>query len=225
MTLYEQILSLPLFQGLSHDDLSDIVAHTKFDFTKIEAGKNIVEEGMPCKYLRFILSGTATLLSHADDNSYSVEEEIIAPQMLEIDRLFGLSQYYSHTVRALTNCSLLILSKEEVMKISDNLLIIRINLLNRLATDVQKGAAMPWHKQPSTLPSRVKHFFTVHTAYPAGHKIFNIKMQTLANEVHESRLNVSNQLNQWEQAGYIKLSRGKIDIPRLEVLLQLKDNP
>lgn len=225
MTLYEQILSLPLFQGLSHDDLSDIVSHTKFDFTKTAAGGDIVREGMPCRNLRFLLGGTAIVHSHADDNSYKVDEVLPAPQMLEIERLFGLTQFYGHTITAQTDCSLLILTKEEVMKLSDSKLIIRINLLNRLATDVQKYAGLPWHEQPTTLPSRILRFFMLHSSYPAGSKTFHIKMQTLADEVHESRLNVSRQLNRWDDEGLIKISRGRIDIPRLEVLLQLKDNP
>lgn len=78
MTLYEQILSLPLFQGLSHEDLDNIVTHTKFDFTRVEPGKDIVHEDTPCTKLRFLLNGTAVVHSRADDNSYSVDEDMQA---------------------------------------------------------------------------------------------------------------------------------------------------
>ena len=44
MTLYDQILSLPMFQGLSREDLDNIVTHTKFDFSKVEPGLDIVRE-------------------------------------------------------------------------------------------------------------------------------------------------------------------------------------
>lgn len=225
MTLYDQILNLPLFQGLSHDDLSNIVAHTKFDFTKVPAGSVIVKEGEPCKFLRFMLSGTAVVNSHADDNSFSVDEELSSPIMFEVERLFGLTQYHGHTITALTNCSLLVIKKDEVMRLSDKLLIIRINLLNRLATDVQKLSGLQWHQLPTSLTGRLLRFFALHTSYPAGHKVFHIKMQTLADNIRESRLNVSRQLNKWRDDGLITLSRGFIDIPRLEALLQLKDNP
>lgn len=224
MTLYDQILNLPLFQGLSHDDLSDIVSHTKFGFSKAAAGTEIVREGMPCGHLRFLLSGTVSVQSHADDNSYSLQEELSAPQMFDLERLFGLQQYHSRTIVALSNCSLLVLSKEEVMKLSDAQLIIRINILNRLSTAVQKADAAPWHRLPATLAGKLKRFLAIHSYYPAGHKVFHIKMQTIANEIHESRLNVSRQLNEWNRLGLVSLSRQNLDIPRLEAILQLKDN-
>ena len=50
-------------------------------------------------------------------------------------------------------------------------------------------------------------------------------MQTLANEIGQSRLNVSRKLNEWDGKGLISISRGRIDIPMLEALLQLKDCP
>lgn len=225
MTLYDQILNLPLFQGLSHDDLSDIVSHTKFDFLKVKAGSIIVRENTPCTHLRFLLSGSVCMHSHADDNSYSVDEILSAPNIFEVERLFGLTQYYSHTITAYTECSLLVLTKEEIMQLSDELLVFRINLFNRMATDVQKLRENFWRKEPKTLPESIMRFFVLHSAYPAGHKVFNITMQTLANEVHQSRLNVSNKLNEWNRKGLIIISRSKIDIPRLEKLLQLKDNP
>lgn len=225
MTLYEQILSLPLFQGLSHDDLSNIVAHTKFDFTKVDAGSVIIRENSPCTHLQFLLNGTAVVRSHADDNSYHVEEDISAPSMFQIERLFGLRQYYSHDVIALTDCSLLILTKEEIMKLSDQMLIFRINLFNRLATDSQKLSGALWKRKPANIEDKLLNFFVTHVAYPAGHKAFYITMQTLADEISNSRLNVSQLLNRLNQKGLIALSRGKIDIPHLEKLLQLKDNP
>lgn len=225
MTLYEQILSLPLFQGLSHDDLNNIVTHTKFDFTKVEPGKPIVIENTACTHLRFLLSGTATMHSHADDNSYSVDEDIQAPAMFGMERLFGLTQYYGHTITAQTTCSLLNLTKEEIMTLSDKLLIFRINFFNRLSTDVQKLSGMIWKQPPASLVDGILRFFSLRTIYPAGHKTFMIKMQTLADEVGESRLNVSRKLNEWDEKGLISISRGKIEIPHLEALLQLKDNP
>ena len=44
-------------------------------------------------------------------------------------------------------------------------------------------------------------------------------MVRLAEEVNDSRLNVSNVLNRMQRSGLITLSRGKIEIPQLERLL------
>ena len=225
MTLYEQILSLPMFQGLSREDLNNIVTHTRFDFTKVEPGLEIVRENEPCTHLRFLLRGTAVMHSHAEDNSYSVEEDIHAPAVFGLERLFGLRQYYAQTITALTQCSLLNITKEEIMTLSNTHLIFRINLFNRLATDTQKYSQLAWQRNPTTLMEGMMRFFTLHTSYPAGHKVFNIRMQTLADEIGQSRLNVSRLLNEWNDKGLLCISRGRIDIPHMENLLQLKDCP
>ena len=37
LQIYDQLLQFPLFLGMSRDDLSQVAAHTKFDFVKEEA--------------------------------------------------------------------------------------------------------------------------------------------------------------------------------------------
>ena len=46
-------------------------------------------------------------------------------------------------------------------------------------------------------------------------------METLAQDIHESRLNLSRELNSMNEEGLIRLSRGKIEIPALENLITL----
>lgn len=43
--LYDKLLQFSLFQGMSQNELMQVVAHTKFNFVKKEAGKTIVKEG------------------------------------------------------------------------------------------------------------------------------------------------------------------------------------
>ena len=43
--LYDKLLQLPLFQGMSHDDLTLVVGHTKIGFHKLSAGRLLVKDG------------------------------------------------------------------------------------------------------------------------------------------------------------------------------------
>ena len=45
LQIYNNLLQLPLFLGISKNDISLIVAHTRFNFSTIRAGKDIVKEG------------------------------------------------------------------------------------------------------------------------------------------------------------------------------------
>lgn len=224
MSLYEQILNLPLFQGLSKSDLDDIVAHIKFDFSKAEPGEAFILENAPCTHLKFLLNGTAIVHRHADDNSYSIDEYVSAPAVFQLDRLFGLSQFYSMDVVAQSTCSILTITKEDIMLMCDKLLIFRINMFNRIATDAQRNGARPWKSKPKSIESKLIRFIDNRSIYPAGRKTINTTMKVIANEINESRINVSRVLNKLNDEGLISISRGRIDIPSLESLLQLKDS-
>ena len=42
--LYDSLLSLPLFLGMTRYDFQNVAGKTRFDFQKLEAGETIVEE-------------------------------------------------------------------------------------------------------------------------------------------------------------------------------------
>ena len=62
-------------------------------------------------------------------------------------------------------------------------------------------------------------FFLDHCVYPAGRKDIRILMAQLAQEVGDSRLDVSRVLNAMQAEGLLYLHRGRIEIPSLERLL------
>ena len=84
--VYDNLLNLPLFLGMSRNDLLEVAGHTKFDFQKAEKGLTIVKEGEPCTRLYFLLTGELNVITEADDHGYRIEEDIKAPESFEIER-------------------------------------------------------------------------------------------------------------------------------------------
>ena len=119
----------------------------------------------------------------------------------------------------LTESHFITLTKDEVLRLLDDFLIIRLNLLNLLATQSQRRGRWPWRKAPSDLRQRIIRFFLDHSVYPAGPKTFRILMNQLAQEVNDSRLDVSQVLNAMQDENLLRLRRGIIEIPSLEHLL------
>ena len=91
--------------------------------------------------------------------------------------------------------------------------------MNHLATQAQKLIQAQWRRSPQSLQERVVRFFFLHTLYPEGPKTFHILMERLAEEVNDSRLNVSRVLNRLQTMGLLELHRGRIEIPQVERLL------
>lgn len=218
--LYSKLSQLPLFLGMSRDEMDQVVGQTKFNFRKVEAGTTFIHEGEACGQFVFLVDGTAEATTFADDRSYSVLEQTSAPTMLQPERAFGVNQRFMSTYRAIGQCNLILLDKNETQRLADSSFIFRLNLINLLSTALQKSHRQPWRHCPLPLEERIVRFFAVHCLHPAGQKVFRIKMQTLANELNDNRLHISQCLNALADAGLLRLQRGTIIIPAIERLLQ-----
>lgn len=219
LQLYDQLLQFPLFQGMSRDDLAQVAGHTRFDFQKQPPQRVIVSDGEPCTHLYFQLSGTVAVESAAAGRGYVVSEQLAAPYILQPEAIFGYHQCYTHTFRAVDSVSLLRLDRQEVVRLSDQFLVFRINLLNMFATQTQKRSWQLWQNPPQSLSERIVRFLASHCLQPTGPKTFHILMTRLAAEVGDSRLDVSHALNSLQDEGLLTLHRGRIEIPQMEQLL------
>lgn len=216
--LYHKLVTLPLFQGLSRSELETIVGETKFGFHKYESGQPIVVADSPCTHLYFLLTGNLLVTTQADDYSYQITEHISAPDILQPEHLFGLTQRFSKTFTAETKCYVMSLDKNEIMKLSTEYAIFRMSLLNIISTKSQRMQHAPLRHVPENLKERIARFVTDRCLRPAGPKTIKIKMQQLAEELNDSRLDISRALNEMQDLGQLTLKRGYIIIPALEHL-------
>lgn len=214
----QKLLSTPLFLGLSRSDLKEIVGNTKFGFDKYKRGEIIANVNDSCYSMLFLLDGKIEVTTTSADHSYSITELISAPLQIQPERLFGLHQVYTSTFTAKTVCNTMKLHKTEVINLYNNYQVFRINLLNNLATSVQKAEDRNWMSTRNSLRMRIVHFVTRHCLRPAGEKTIKIKMNCLAEELNDSRINISKELNKMQTERLISLSRGVIHIPALEHL-------
>ena len=218
LQLYDKLMELPLFIGISTDELSDIVGQTKFGFHKLAVDRPLVSTDDKCTQLFFLMSGTLRVVSYADNYRYRIEEELSAPAVIQPEHLFGLQQRYTKDFIAHTDCSLLSLDKAEVLRLLDSYLIFRLNLLNSISMQAQRMSRIPWRQQSSDIRQQFVNFLRLRCLTQAGCKVLRIRMEELAKELHQSRLNVSRMLNALQNEGLLTMSRGIIIVPQLETL-------
>lgn len=218
LSLQNQLVLIPLFQGMSKNELTQVIGQTKLRFTKFAKGKTITQENDACDQLMFLISGEIDMTTFADDHSYSVEEHFAAPYTLQMECFFGLRQRYTHIFTARTTCHFVSIDKNDVLKLTDDYIIFRMNLINIISTIAQKALRTPWRFKGASIRQQIIHFFKERCSKPAGHKTVRIKIAQLAAELHESRLNVSQELNRMRSERLLNFSRGIIDIPCFENL-------
>lgn len=216
---YSLLSRLPLFQGMSGSEFDDIISHVRLGFSKTNGGETVVVEGDSADRLVFVVKGEVVSEVFAADHGYSVAEVIHAPCVLQPEALFGLTQRYTKTFRAVTQCNLLSISKADAVSLTTTSEVFRINVLNTLCAMTQKLQRMPWRVKPQSVRQKIFSFVGNRCSRPAGHKVVNIGMVRLGNEISESRLNVSRELKALHNEGLIIQKRNSFIIPALEKLI------
>lgn len=219
LKIYDKLQQFPLFQGMSSDELQQVVGHTKFGFAKYESGKRIIREGDVCTHLHFLVGGELRAETQPDDRGYTVVERLAAPYLLQPERLFGHTQRYGSTFFTQTQVHFISIDKREVLSLMQRVLVFRLNMLGHYSTETQRLGHQPWRSVPKSPRERIIRFFFTHSLHPAGPKTFLILMQRLADELGISRTQVSAQLRLMQSEELLQLKRGQIVIPLLERLI------
>lgn len=228
-SIFDKLTTLPLFIGMSREEISQAVGLAKFGFHKFDKNQTIVREGQACSQLLILIPSSpsgesegdlVTASISADDHGYTISEELPAPFILEPDHLFGLTQRHLHTFIAKQPCHFVTLEKDEVLKLMQASIIFRLNLLNTISTHSQKTHAQLFHTPPRTLEGHITRFVADRCLRMAGPKHVSIKMTRLAEELNDYRFNISKALNTLQDQHLIELHRGFFRIPSFERLLQ-----
>jgi len=214
----ELLKEMPLFIGLSKNDLLEVIRNTHYNRKHYKKGATIIKEGDTCDSLFIITNGWVRAITQNDNHAYKIEETMQAMVMFEPDKLFGMTTTYHSSYFAHTTCEAIEITKEEVMRLTEQYLIVRLNLLNIICRKAQHLEHLPWMKCTDNATSAIITFVKNHVYYPAGKKIIHIKMLQLAKELGYSRLEISNALNGLADAERIILKRGIIEIPALQLL-------
>ncbi|MDE6348005.1 MAG: Crp/Fnr family transcriptional regulator [Bacteroides sp.] len=212
-TMFDTLLQLPLFQGLTQEDFTNILEKVKLSFTKHKAGESIVQAGEICSQLTFILKGEAYAFTSSADASYSFTEYLQAPYVIEPQSLFGMSTSYVSTYAAQTETHTVSISKAFVMNELFKYDIFRLNYLNIISNRAQSLNNRLWTQAADNLEKRIGNFILTHTERPTGRKILKIKMEELAQVVNDTRMGVSKALNSMQEKGLLELHRGEMIIP------------
>ena len=137
--MYEILMGLPLFNGVTHERISEILEKAKFHFLKYLPGQQIIEAGSPCSHIRFIINGSTRITITNEDNRFKVSQTLSAPNVIAPEFLFGRSTIYPCSVVALDTCGILQISKSDYMTILNTDPIFMFNFLNILSMNAQKS--------------------------------------------------------------------------------------
>ena len=217
-TMFDTILQLPLFQGLTQEDFTNIVGKVKLHFTKHKPGEILAQAGETCDRLLFILKGEMSVRTSASDASYIFTEYLQGPCLIEPQSLFGMNTCYASTYTTQNETHAVCISKSFVLNELFKYDIFRLNYLNIVSNRAQIFYNRLWATAPEDTEERISRFILQHAERPQGRKELKIKMEVLAHNVNETRLAISKALNTMQEKGIVELHRGEVVVPQAERL-------
>lgn len=213
--MFERLQQLPLFQGLSINELSYIVSRTRLEFMQYSSGDTLVEQGENCNKLIYVLDGDYSSSLRNKSNDFVFVEQLGTPNVIEVQSLFGRYQRYQRSYVFNTEGSTLSISRNVLLDFLLDFRIIKLNVLNLLASKVQHYGNVMRENEPERPVDKIVKLIRANSECKTGAKHLYITMDGLAGLINEPRLNVSRALKIMEKSGLIKLKRGEIHVDDL----------
>ncbi|MBD5366558.1 MAG: Crp/Fnr family transcriptional regulator [Bacteroides sp.] len=138
-SMYDILLTLPLFNGASREKLSEIAGSTKLHFLKYTPGEKIVTAGESCTHIKFVISGSVRSTVSNVGERFSVSQTLAAPDVISPEFLFGRSTLYPCDVVAVDTAGILQIAKTDYLNILSSDRVFLLNYLNKLSMFAQKG--------------------------------------------------------------------------------------
>ncbi len=119
--MYETLLGLPLFAGVSRQKISEVAGKNKLHFLKYAPDEQIITAGELCTHIKSIIAGSVRVTIESDDNRFRVSQTLSAPA----------------SVKAIDTVGILQIDKNDFLNIINSDPIFLFNYLNILSMNAQ----------------------------------------------------------------------------------------
>lgn len=220
-SLFELLMNLPLFRGVSRSRIAEVVGSAKFHFLKYPKGETVVRAGEECTHLAFVISGSVRSEISNSSKRFSVSQTLKAPSAIAPDFLFGRTTRYPGTVVALTDCSILKISKVDYIRILNADQVFMFNFLNTLSVNAQKALDGILALTSGGLDERIA-FWIIALTQPGSEDIeLTCKTRDLCNLFSVQRNVFDAACHEMEHRNLIRYSPRKIEIVDRREMLSL----
>lgn len=138
LTMYEKLMTLPMFKGIGTEQVSSFLEKTHLDFITYNNGDHIISSGEPCKGLTCVLSGNIEVEFIITGGILRIIAGYGPGKVLGLDHLFGMNTNYSYFVRAIDQCGTMFIAKKQYLDLVNENHICLINFLNYLSYQSQR---------------------------------------------------------------------------------------
>lgn len=219
------LLSIPLFQGLTMDELLRLLEQVRPDFPHFD-DSYIARQGERHRQLLYVLSGTVVREQDIQGGSLRLSERLPAGHFIELASLFGRDTSLRASYRAEGDVALLAFDKEFMFNVFGRFSIVQLNLLNLICAQSQSAL------DRLTAPVRGEGILPRFCRFVAnlcettwGEKQLDVTRVELARLMGCNPRRLSDEMAGWEARGLIIIAYSRIIIPDMQRLLHESSQP
>lgn len=220
-SIYDTLMDLPLFRGVSRDRIQQIVGTTRLHFLKYLAGENIAMPAQACTHIKFIISGHVRSAISNVGNRFTVSQTLTAPDVIAPEFLFGRSTHYPCTATAIDTVGILQIDKNDYLKILVSDHVFLYNFLNILSMNAQKGIDGILSFTSGTIDERLAYWIIALTQSSGTDITLTCRQRDLNQLFGVQRSSFIATLNSMKERGYIDYEPGVIHVKDRASLFKL----
>lgn len=210
--MYENLMTLPLFKGVSYNRVSEIVGKTRLGFLKYLPGDPLVRVGEPCTGIKFIITGSVRLTIHNVSDRFRVMQTLNAPSVISPDFLFGRDTLYPADGVAIDTVSVMQIAKSDFISLLHEDEIILFNYLNILSTNAQKAINGVLALTSGSLEERIAFWIIALTQMDATDIVLQARQRDLYALFGVQRTSFMAALDSLRDRGIITYSTNEINV-------------
>ena len=220
-SMYQQLMQLPLFQGVSTDSITQLVEKFPFHFLKYRNAEQILAVGDTSTHIRFIVSGKVRLETPCAHLRVSLLQTLSTPNVLAPEYLFGRETVYPYTAVADGPCGILQLRKSDYIKMINSDKVFLFNILNYLSSGSQRGVASALSVRDGSVAERLAMLVDMLTVPGATDIILRYKQKDLCTLMSTQRTTLVSSLDKLSEQDILEYDSNELRLLDFRKLMDL----
>ncbi len=223
-SMYQQLMQLPLFQGVGTEKITALVEKLPFHFLKYRNGEQIFAAGDPCTHIKFIVSGQVRLETPFPNLRITMHQTIHNPHVLAAECLFGRETVYPYTAVSHGACGILQLLKSDYIKMVTTDKVFLFNILNYLSSGSQRSVQLPLAVKDGSVAERLAMYVDALSISGATDIGFRYKQKDLCTLLGTQRTTLVSTLDKLRDLDILDYDSNGLTILDFQGLLNLNDD-
>lgn len=219
--MYETLMRMPLFAGVSRQRMSEIIGKYKFHFLKFNPGEKIVTEGDACTHLKSVIAGNVRVTVKSLDQRFQVAQTLSAPDLIAPEFFFGKTTTYPATVEAIDSTGILQLDKTDFLNIINSDPVFLFNYLNILSVNAQRSIEGVLALTSGSLEKRIAYWIVALTQTNGKDITLQCRQRDMYTVFGVPRQSLISALDRMSHDGIITYTSGEIKVLDRRLLIAI----